>query len=80
MDELEPTMEQLAYQQKEVRWFLDHEAVKNAFRVTEEKIKRDWEQADNTLAREWCWMKLQAFKEWKRQLRAAGDRLPKPEE
>jgi hypothetical protein len=63
-----------AYQAKELQHFLKSEAAQNAFARTEARIVRQWLVADNPLAREMCWHKIQAFRDLQTELRAFGDR------
>lgn len=79
MDEpVEVSMEQLAYQQKEVRFFLEHEQVKKAFQATEASIFSAWKRAETVEARERLRARWDAFQDWQRELRGIASRLPKP--
>lgn len=78
MDEpIEVSMEQQAYQQKEVRWMLDHEMVKKAFAATEAAIFAAWKRADTVEARERLRSRYDGFMEWQREVRGIATRLPK---
>jgi len=68
--------EVLAYQAKELSWFLNHESWARAVAATEQRITREWMKADNPLAREMAWHKLQAFKTLQQELRSASVRKP----
>jgi len=68
--------EVLAYQAKELSWFLNHEGWTRARDATEQRITREWIKADNPLAREMAWHKLKAFHDLIQELRAAAQRKP----
>ena len=74
--ELAESAEVLAYQAKELNWFLNHDAVKKAFMSTVDRISKEWEKATDEKSREAAWYKLQAFKTLQQELRAHAVRKP----
>ena len=68
------TAEVLAYEGKELQWFLNHEGVKRAFIATMDRITKEWEKAPDVAARELAWAKLQGFKVLQQELRAHAQR------
>ncbi len=66
--------EVLAYQAKELQWFLNHEGVQRAFISTMNRITKEWEKASDAGAREAAWHKLDAFKTLLKELRAHAAR------
>ena len=66
--------EVLAYQAKELQWFLQHEGVQRAFMSTVDRITKEWEKAPDTAAREMAWAKLQGFKVLQQELRSHAQR------
>lgn len=75
-EQLDISPEQQAYEAKEVQLLLEKDLVKAAWTSTRERIIREWEAADNPLAREMARHKLDAFKLWKAELRALAERHP----
>jgi hypothetical protein len=77
-DELDEALsaEVLAYQAKELSWFLAHEGYQRAVEATETRITKEWIKADNPLSREMAWHKLQAFRALQQELRAVSTRKP----
>jgi hypothetical protein len=68
--------EQVAYEAPEVQLLLEKESVKAAFRASELRIFREWQRADNPLAREMCWHKQEMLKVWKKELANLAKRTP----
>lgn len=66
--------EVLAYQAKELQWFLHHDGVQRAFIATMNRITKEWEKAADEPAREAAWYKLQAFKTLQQELRSHAAR------
>lgn len=66
--------EVLAYQAKELQWFLNHDGVRRAFMATVDRITKEWEKAPDLAAREQAWAKLQAFKTLQQELRSHAAR------
>lgn len=71
--------EVLAYQAKELSWFLNHEGWKRAVESTERRIVEEWKKAQDPLSREMAWHKLQAFGMLRHELVVAASRGPKLE-
>ena len=68
--------EVLAYQAKELSWFLNHESWAKAVDATEQRIVREWVKAPDPLSREMVWHKYHAFKTLQQELRSASARKP----
>jgi len=66
--------EVLAYQAKELQWFLQHEGVQRAFMSTVDRITKEWEKAPDVAGRELARAKLDGFKILMQELRAHAQR------
>ena len=76
MTQPELTPEQAAYQSKEMKVFLAHEATQRAFQATEDQIIHEWIAGQDPLQREMCWHRLHAFRIWRTKLRAIENGRP----
>lgn len=72
MDEL--SLEQLAYESKELTQLLATQGAKDAFQEMEQAIIRAWKAAKTVEDRETQWFKLQALADWQQKLRALSQR------
>lgn len=70
------TNEQLAYQAKEVRLLMQHEATERAWKATRDRITEEWKQGRDPLAREMCWHKQRVFEEFLQEMRKLTDPSP----
>ena len=68
--------EVLAYQAKELSWFLNHEGWQRAVASTERRIIQEWMKAQDPLSREMAWHKLQAFNMLRHELVVASAKKP----
>ncbi len=66
--------EVLAYEAKELQWFLNHDGVRRAFMATVDRITKEWEKAPDVATREFTRAKLDAFKTLMQELRAHAQR------
>lgn len=77
MDAPEIHAEELAYQAREVLLLLEKPAVKAAFGATENRFIEEWKRAESTPAREFCWAKIKALKDFQSTLRGWAERTGK---
>jgi hypothetical protein len=68
--------EQVAYEAPEVQLLLAKESIQAAFRATEQRVLREWQRADNPLAREMCWHKWKMLQVWQTELANLTKRPP----
>ena len=68
--------EVLAYQAKELSWFLNHDGYKRAVESTERRIIAEWRAAQDPLSREMAWHKLKAFETLRHEVVVASTRKP----
>lgn len=64
----------LAYDAAEVKLLLSKPMVQHAFAMTRLSIMAQWERAESTPVREFCWAKLKALTEFQTKLRALTER------
>lgn len=75
--DLETAEEHVAYEAREVQLLLSKDAVRAAFKATEDRFVREWKRAENTPAREFCWAKIKALAEFQDTLRGWAERTAK---